>query len=78
MSKKFDPEDYSVSHKTEYYAVSKDGMYKEKLKDIHEAFKVKKEGKYKFGVNYRELLMVEMECTVYEKQIQTSRRWIEL
>lgn len=78
MSKKFDPDERNSSLKTVFYAVSKDGMYKEKLKDIQEAFKVKKEGKYKFGVNYRELLMVEMECSVYEKRVETIRYWKKL
>ena len=77
MKKKFEPKDVSTL-RCEYYAVSKDGMFKEKLKDYLEALKIKREGKYNFGVDFRELLMVEMECTVYEKKIQTTKRWEQI
>lgn len=74
----FNPKYTTTSTRYEFYAVSKDGRFKEKLKDKKEADKIKEEGKYNFGVNRRECLMAEMECTVYAKQIMRTTQYIEV
>lgn len=50
-----------------YYAVTE--YYSRRLKGYEEAVKVKEAGVYKFGVDKRELIELDLPCEVYEEHI---------
>ena len=78
MSRKFDSDERSGSFKTVFYAISKDGLYKEELEDFNKALEVRNIGKYNFHMKNSEQPIVEMECSVYEKRVETIRSWKKL
>ena len=71
-----------VSTKTNYYAISKDGTFKQKLADLNEAQAVKTKGKYRFQIAYvegvRKIEDIDLDCDVYEEEVVTSKTYKKL
>lgn len=77
MSIKITPNISTCSIRIEYYAISKDGQLKRKI-TADEALEVSKSGKTKFWIDKRECISVELDCSVYEKQITRSTIWKQM
>lgn len=79
--KKFNPQK-TENVRTEYWAVTKDGSKRQKLRDTKEVRKAIDTGKATFWYEYvegvRKFEYFEFECDVYGKTITTLTQWDKL